>query len=509
MKRLLLCASVLLLAASLPAMAQEKDLQKGIAAYKNKSYAEAIPLLRNELAKSPDSKEANYYLGMALWNTGNSDSALVYLAKAYQRDPKNPEYTLSLGNLYLEKKMPTDAEQVFQAGLAVGKKGYKSRFYYGIGQAEIAADSLNAAIVDLMHAREADQKDPKIYIALGQAYSKQKVNSLAIENYRKAVELDSTRIDIHYELARLLYKSQQYNDALVEYKKIVQMDPKYRDSYYQIANLYYLGNRFSDAIENGEAAAKVDSTNVELTRLLTQLYYGTRNFTKAADAYGRLAAIDTLSAQEYANWGRSYEVLKQDSLAVIALEKAVEKDSTLDLHFEIGTLLYKQERYPEAVDHYQKKVQADSQSVPAYLNMGFSFIRMKKYPEAVKAFRKGVDLKPEDLQPHLWLAQSYALMDDIEQAKNEYLVVAKMDSTDAASRRYIGFYHLMKKEYPAAISYLQRSVALNSGDAQAHLWLAQAYLLNHQGDQALVEYRRVLQLDPNNQEAQKRVKILE
>jgi len=513
MKRLLLCTSVLLLVTAVPVLAQEKNLQKGVAAYKNKNYTDAIPLLQSELVKSPDSKEANYYLGMALWNTGNSDSALVFLKKAYQRDSKNAEYTWSLGNLYLEKNMFVEAEQVFQAGLAVGKKSYKSRFYYGLGQAEMASDSLNSAIVYLMHAREADAKDVKTYIALGEAYSRQKVNSVAIENYRKAVELDSTLIDIRYELARLLYKSQQFNDALAEYKIIVQMDPSYRDAYYQIANLYYRaeprGSRFPEAIENAEAAAEVDSTSVELTRLLTQLYYGTRDYAKAAEAYGRLAALDTLSAREYLDWGRSYQALKQNASAITALEKAVAMDSTLDLHFDIGTLLYNEQRYPEAIVHYEKKAQADSQSVGAYLNMGFSYIRLQKYAEAVKAFRKGVELRPDDLQGHLWLAQSYAMLDDLEQAKNEYMVVAKLDSTDAASRRYIGFYHLMKKQYPSAISYLQRSVALESGDAQAHLWLAQAFLLNHQGDQALVEYRRVLQLDPSNKEAQKRVKILE
>jgi tetratricopeptide (TPR) repeat protein len=256
-------------------------------------------------------------------------------------------------------------------------------------------------------------------------------------------------------------------------------------------------------------AAKIDSTNVELTRLLTQMYYGTRDYAKAVEAYGRLAALDTLSAREYVDWGRSYQALKQNASAITALEKAVAMDSTLDLHFDIGTLLYNEQRYPEAIAHYEKKVQADSQSVGTYLTMGFSYIRQQKYADAVKAFRKGVELKPDDLQGHLWLAQSYAMLDDLEQAKNEYMVVAKLDSADAASRRYIGFYHLMKKQYPSAISYLQRSVALDSGDAQAHLWLAQAFLLNHQGDQALVEYRRVLQLDPSNKEAQKRVKILE
>jgi tetratricopeptide (TPR) repeat protein len=509
MKRLVLYVGILLLATTIPALAEEGNLQKGIKAYKNRQYAETISFLRAELSKSPDSKEALYYLGMALWDTGNADSALIHLEKAWQRDPKNPEYTHSLGNLYLEKNMPTEAKKVFQAGLDAGKKGYKGRFYYGMGKADIAADSLNSAIVNLMHAREIDSKDAKVYVALGDAYAKQKINTVAIENYRKAVELDTSLVQVHYDLAKLLYKERQFNDALMEFRKVVDLNPQFGDAYFQIANLYYMGKRYPEAIQNGEEAAKIFSSNVGLTRLLAKLYYDTRDYAKTADAFQQLAAWDSLSAEEYVQWGRSSEALKRNPDAITELEKAVVMDSTLDLHFDIGTLLIMEQRYPEAIVHFEKKTQSDPQSASAYLNLGICNMALKKYPEAIKAYRKGVELKPDYVQGHLWLAQSYAMLDSLEQATAAYRVVAKLDSTNAGARRYIGFYYLMKKDYPAAISNLQRSAALEPNDAQVHLWLAQAYLLNHEGKQALVEYRRVLQLDPNNKEAQKRVKMLE
>jgi tetratricopeptide (TPR) repeat protein len=509
MKRLVLSIGVLLLAATVPVLAQDDNLKKGKDAYKNKQYADAISLLAAEVAKSPDSKEAQYYLGMAFWNSGNPDSALVHLERAYARDSKNPEYAYSLGTLYLEKHMPADAKRVFEAGLAVGKKGYKARFYYGMGRADIEADSLNSAIVNLMHAREADSKDKNVYIALGDAYAAQKVSTVAIDNYRQALALDSTLIDIRYTIANLLYQDRQFNEALAEYRKIVEISPGYRDSYSQIATLYFFAERYPEAIQYGEDAVRVDSADVDLMRLVARAYVKTGDRPKVIEAYERLAKWTDLTAAEYVELGRSYQVLKDNPQAITSLEKAVAIDSTLDLHFDIGTLLYVEQRYPEAIGHFEKKVEQDPQSGSAFLNLGISYMRLQKYREAVAALRKGVDLKPDQLQGHLWLAQSYATLDSLDQAAAEYRVVAKMDSTNAESRRYIGLANLLKKNYAPAISYLLEATSLDPGAMQGHLWLAQAYLLNHQGDKALVEYRRVLQIDPNNKEAQKRVKILE
>jgi tetratricopeptide (TPR) repeat protein len=113
------------------------------------------------------------------------------------------------------------------------------------------------------------------------------------------------------------------------------------------------------------------------------------------------------------------------------------------------------------------------------------------------------------VQGHLWLAQSYASLDSIEQASAEYKVVARLDSTNAESRRYIGFSHLVKKEYAAAIPSLEKAVRLDPTSMQGHLWLAQAYALNREKDKAIIEYNKVLKLDPKNKDAQKGLQLLE
>jgi Tfp pilus assembly protein PilF len=82
-------------------------------------------------------------------------------------------------------------------------------------------------------------------------------------------------------------------------------------------------------------------------------------------------------------------------------------------------------------------------------------------------------------------------------------------STNAESRRYIGFYHLLKKRYAAAVPVLEQAVRLDPGSMQGHLWMAQAYALNRQKDQAIAEYRKVLKLDAKNKDAQKGLELLE
>jgi cytochrome c-type biogenesis protein CcmH/NrfG len=60
-----------------------------------------------------------------------------------------------------------------------------------------------------------------------------------------------------------------------------------------------------------------------------------------------------------------------------------------------------------------------------------------------------------------------------------------------------------------AVGYAQRAVAQKSGDTQARVLLAQAYVLSKQLDKAKEEFRRILKMDPNNKDAQQGLERLE
>lgn len=80
-------------------------------------------------------------------------------------------------------------------------------------------------------------------------------------------------------------------------------------------------------------------------------------------------------------------------------EAEIEKPQQPVLDYNIGTALYDQAKYEDAVKRYSKSLQTDNPEfqADAYYNMGSSFFRSEKYAEAINAYQKCLELKPEDV----------------------------------------------------------------------------------------------------------------
>ncbi|MGA1875869.1 MAG: tetratricopeptide repeat protein [bacterium] len=68
------------------------------------------------------------------------------------------------------------------------------------------------------------------------------------------------------------------------------------------------------------------------------------------------------------------------------------------LHFNIGNILFRQEKYKEAEEEYQKALQAKdiSTQAKAYYNSGNCRFREKDLTGAIKYYKKALDLNPDD-----------------------------------------------------------------------------------------------------------------
>ncbi|HMF89452.1 MAG TPA: rhomboid family intramembrane serine protease [Candidatus Angelobacter sp.] len=76
------------------------------------------------------------------------------------------------------------------------------------------------------------------------------------------------------------------------------------------------------------------------------------------------------------------------------------------------------------------------------------------------------------------------------------------------SQLRVGGYNIHDRNYPAAISVLQRAAASEPGDARAHFLLGLAYRGNGQPDNANMEFERAEQLDPDPNSIERKIQAL-
>jgi protein O-mannosyl-transferase len=166
----------------------------------------------------------------------------------------------------------------------------------------------------------------------------------------------------------------------------------------------------------------------------------------------------------------------------------------------LGILYMEDKRYTESANLFLKAISLKPVWGEAYYNYGRLLQKQGQDQEALAEFRKGVEVAPVNAAAHLYYAQGLSAAGRSAEAAAEYQKSLDLGPTLAAEHGLADIY-LASGEEEKAQALLYQSIAENPYDGSAHLKLAR--LLERQGKQqeALKEYQRTLETDPNNEEA--------
>jgi tetratricopeptide (TPR) repeat protein len=467
-----------------------------------------------------------------------------------------------------QKKIP-DAIVVYEAGVRFGAKTAPD-FYKGLGEAEAARDSVRAAEVWLIKAREsattmAPSVQGPIFRALGDLYMQRKIPSLAIQNYQQAKAIDESDLDTRMALGDAYERGSLYNDALEEYKAVVAADPQYAEGYLKLGDLYYRASasdpqRVFQAIETLEKLLELEPNNLKGKALLAQAHFkkgGTEGraeakrlldeiaatgqfppeayrvqaiieyesgnhdaalaaFAKApklenidlrrqADSFRRLAAAAPDSTRRDALYGSA------DSVYMAIIDRDSASADAKQASFERARLRYLMKDYPGAVERLDRAIALDPNSGEAYYYRGLSKRAMGDDAGGLSDIQKGVELDPKQASWYLQLGAAHNKLKDIPAAKAAFQKAADLDTTTtvgAVARQQLGYFRLLEKDYSGAIEMLEESIKIDSNAYQTWLWLGQAYQNNKNLEKAKSAYRKVQELKPGEPNSDKGLKQL-
>jgi tetratricopeptide (TPR) repeat protein len=136
-------------------------------------------------------------------------------------------------------------------------------------------------------------------------------------------------------------------------------------------------------------------------------------------------------------------------------------------HYNMGNLLSRQNKLPEAVQHYEAALRAEPNYAEAHNNLGAVLLQQRRFEEALAHYQAAVRLKPEYLY-YFNLAN------------------AQVDAGHAAD----------------AVANYQQALRLNPNSSQAHHNLGMALQAQGNAEAAMAEFRAALQLQPDNESAE-------
>ncbi|KRN18700.1 tetratricopeptide repeat protein [Lacticaseibacillus camelliae] len=346
-----------------------------------------------------DDDETKYNLAGELYALGFTGQAKRLYQELMGKYPDEDELKTDLADiavgdgdtdeaLNLLAKVTPDSDAYPQALMA------EADVYQTQGLYEVAEQKL-------LEAQKLVPDEPVVTFALGELYFAWGRDDQAALAYSQLINagVDSlAHVNIKARYAATLAHMGQYEDAVAVYEDVgvAALDP---DSLLQLGSLYSQLDQPKDAIET-----------------LTGLIEGDPSF---ANAYLPLAMAQQKNGDEGA--------------ALTTVQKGIEQDATNPTLFALGASLAIKEENLDLAENYLKKARAiDPENQAVALSWSNLLLAQHKDEDNV-AFLEALD-KSDEVDPQIYwnLAKSYDRLDDVDKARENYLLAfnALQDSAD-------------------------------------------------------------------------------
>lgn len=127
--------------------------------------------------------------------------------------------------------------------------------------------------------------------------------------------------------------------------------------------------------------------------------------------------------------------------------------------------------------------------------------KMERFDQEVQWAKKSVQINPKFSDGYINLGNGYFGLSNLVLAEKCFLQCQKLDSTNHYAYYSLGLIEETKKNLSGAISYYEKSVKVNNKFTDGYFNLAAAYANAKQLKKAYESISKVLELNPQDQEA--------
>jgi tetratricopeptide (TPR) repeat protein len=354
----------------------------------------------------------------------------------------------------------------------------------------------------------------------------------AIDYLKKAFTLDPNSQQIGDELAEIYYQSQRIRDAVTEANSILSRDPDNLPARRLLARIYVrtLGDlsntsgqrdTVAHAVDQYREILRLDPADSDAALWLARLYRLQNDPAKAEDVLRALLsrepanelgveqfsqllldegksqeAVDSLQSalkraptpKLYELLGDAYNQIHDLPNAEQAYRKAADaQPDDLNHRKELAQTLLTEEKYPEALEQYQRLSQMDGDNPDNYLRMAEIFRQLKQLDKAEQNVLLAKQRAPNSLEVAYYQAAIYedeGRLDDSIRVLSDAVAAVKTESEFTPSRRrtlailyqQLGQLYRQTSNYTAAVNTFEEMLRLGAEeDRRARVMIIDTY----------------------------------
>jgi tetratricopeptide (TPR) repeat protein len=297
-------------------------------------WQESETLFRHAFNVTKNNFLAHSNLGLALFNQGRIDDAIIQCQEAIRLNPR-------------------DADAHNNLGIALRTQG---RFDEAINQCQEA--------VRLMPNNADFQNN------LGAAWEAKGRLDEAISCYREALRLNPDYALAHSNLGVALRKHGQMDEAISQYQEAIRLKPNDPKSHYNLGIALLINGRLNEAIKQNQEAVRLEPDDADAHYILGVALLKNGQVDGAIKQYQEAIRLKPDDAGLHNNLGGALTRKGQSNEAISQYQEAIRlKPDDADAHYNLGLALFGKDQLDEAVSQFREAVRLQPDDADAQTNL--------------------------------------------------------------------------------------------------------------------------------------------
>ncbi len=410
-------------------------------------------------------------------------------------------------------------------------------FHFLKAQQLLAADDIAEATKEYEEALKNDPDSPLMEMEVASLYQRQGDVKQALAHAEKALKLDPKQQEAYFLLAGLHVGLNQLSEATREYERILQLDPDNREARLFLATLYAQQRRYPKAIRTIQELLRLDPQLVVGYYYLGRIYLEIDRPADAKKEFLRVLTMDPKFVPALFDLAVVLEREHQYNRALAIYRRVLRTQPRNSRAWAgIGRLYLVMNRYGDAQKAFKNFRELEKNDPGANFNIALICLEQKLPDDAIRLLRPLLSLPRYQERARYFIAMGLEEKGDLQAAIREYQMVDRQSEnyvqarlrmaylsfqtgekararqivdellTQIPNREEIyltsSFLYEEESQWDRAIQTLKAGLGKVDRPSEIHFRLAVIYEKQHKRQESIEQIKKVLELDPNNPDAQ-------
>jgi tetratricopeptide (TPR) repeat protein len=231
----------------------------GLARFDEGHTEEAMVMYREALRINPADVEAHINLGNALSRQGRLAEAIARYREAIAIDSADADAHSDLGVALCRQGRTEEGAAEYREAMRINP--VLGQPHYDLGLALFQQGRAEEAIAQFREALEIDPNDANTHGRLANALVQNGATEAAIAEYRTALQINPAYVEARNNLGLTLFRQGRTEEAIAQYRAALQNNPAYLEAQYNLGNALLRQGRTEEAIAAIQKALDLQPAN--------------------------------------------------------------------------------------------------------------------------------------------------------------------------------------------------------------------------------------------------------